>query len=68
MIQAGRGRRQLKTGPSLELLQSPDTSMVPGFVLIPVVTLPGPARQRSRLGEYCFCTTWAAALGDFQSR
>jgi hypothetical protein len=42
MIQGDRGRRQSKTDPSLELLSKPVASMVPGFVLVPVVTLPSP--------------------------
>jgi hypothetical protein len=48
--------------------QSPVASMVPGFVLMPLVTLPPPRRRRSRLGDYRFRTTWAAARGDFKSR
>jgi hypothetical protein len=47
--------------------QSPDTSMVPGFVLMPLVT----SRLRAKAIPFRrlpICTTWAAAHGEFKSR
>jgi hypothetical protein len=44
--------------------------MVPGFVLIPVVTPPPPVTETATIPfrRVLLCTTWAAARGDFRWR
>src|SRR5579863_2614916 len=62
------GTATVKTDLSLELLSKPGCkhgsrlrARASGDV-----AFPQRRRQRSRLGEYCCCTTWAAAFGKFQ--